>query len=237
MTLVARASKTVRLKNLIIVLMCLAFCGMFFYDGYYTYPARNDRKVASLVDNAAVSLPTKVLAQDWLKDGGWNKLPAERHEAMNQALDEETRNNRINKDGWKGPFDVRLQRLLAWCLLGCLTASIWWFGHCQRRRAIAEEATVSPAPGVVIPWEKITRVDNTRWKSVGIVDITYTDDQGATKHADFDDYKLEREPLLTILDQLGERAVNAEFVPKEEGAKEEPAKDAGEVPPPDEAKG
>ena len=222
MTLVARASKTVRMKNLIILLMCLVFCGLFFYDGYVTYPANNDRKVVELVDNAAVSQPTKLLAQDWLRDGGWKKLPAERHEAMNQALDEETRNNRINKDGWKSPFDVRLQRLLAWGLLGCLAASIWWFGHCERRRAIAEEATVSPAPGVVIPWGKITRVDNTRWKTVGIVDITYTDEQGVPRKADFDDYKLQREPLLAILDQLGEKAVNAEFVPKEEPAADAP---------------
>ena len=235
MTHVARASKTVRGKNLIILLMCLVFFGWFFYDGYFTYPANNDRKVASLVDNPAVSLPTKVLAQDWQRDGGWSRLPEARHEQMNQALDEETRNNHINKDGWKGPFDVRLQRILAWGLLGCLAGSVWWFVHCQRRRAIAEEGTVSPMPGVVIPWAKITRVDNTRWKSVGIVDITYTNERGETRQADFDDYKLEREPLLAILDELGEKAVNAEFVPKEEG--KEPVKDAGDAPAQEGAKG
>ena len=85
------------------------------------------------------------------------------------------------------------------------------------------------APGVVIPWEKITRVDNTRWKNHGIVDITYTDAQGATQKADFDDYKLQREPLLAILDQLGDKAVNAEFLPQEQ-PKEEAKNDAQDQP-------
>jgi hypothetical protein len=131
----------------------------------------------------------------------------------------------ITLEGWKGPFDVWLQRLLAWCLLGCVGAATGWVVHCQRRRAIAEEGTVSPAPGVVIPWEKITRVDNTRWKTMGIVDITYMDEKGVSREADFDDYKLQREPLLAILDQLGEKAVNAEFLPKEEPAADVPAEE------------
>ncbi len=46
------------------------------------------------------------------------------------------------------------------------------------------------------------------------MDITYRDQNAAEKTADFDDYKLEREPLLLILDQLAEKAVNAEFLPK-----------------------
>ena len=237
MALVARASRTVRLKNLIILLMCLVFFGLFFRDGYFTYPARNDGKVAELLrpeNLAKISPETRALAQDWVTLGGWKQVPSEMHERMDAALKSEAKN--VSTEGWKGPFDVRLQQLLAWGLLGCLGASIWWFVHCQRRRAIAEEATVSPAPGVVIPWGKITRVDNTRWKTVGIVDISYTDERGVSRQADFDDYKLQREPLLAILDELGEKAVNAEFVPKEEG-KEEPAKDAGEVPPQEGAKG
>jgi hypothetical protein len=71
---------------------------------------------------------------------------------------------------------------------------------------------------VVIPWEKITTVDNTRWKSTGIVDINYTDENGQSQKAKFDDYELDREPLLEILDKLSAKAVNAEFIPKEEPA-------------------
>ena len=235
MTLVARASKTVRLKNFIIVLMCVIFCGLFFYDGYYRYPANNDAIVRTLLDpknSGVVSPQNRILAEEWHRLGDWDKVDADMREKMDAAVKSEAQ--RIKLDGWKSPFDVRLQRILAWGLLGCLGASIWWFVHCQRRRAIAEETTVSPAPGVVIPWEKITRVDNTRWKSVGIVDITYTDERGVVRRADFDDYKLEREPLLPILDRLGEKAVNAEFVPKEEPAKAEPVRD-GQNPPPEDA--
>ena len=214
MTLVARASKTVRLKNLIIVAMCLVFFGLFFWDGYYTYPDNNDRIVRQLAGAKDVSKATLDRAEKWTR---WDKETPESRAGMNADLKRETGSEAGKAaQGWKSPFDVSLQRLLAWCLLGCVGASMWWLVHCQRRRAIAEEGTVSPAAGVVVPWGKITRVDNTRWKTVGIVEITYTDEAGAPRKAEFDDYKLEREPLLGILDELGTKAVNAEFIPKEE---------------------
>ena len=120
-------------------------------------------------------------------------------------------------EGWKNPFDIQLQRWIVLGLAAATAASLWWFLHCQKRRAIAEESTVSPAPGVVVAWDKITRVDNTRWKKMGIVEITFSDSQGHAHKAKFDDYELEREPLLAILDQLAEKAaVHAEFIPKED---------------------
>jgi len=164
--------------------------------------------------------------RQWKKDGGWNGVTADMHEKMDAAIRVEGGQGHVSTEGWKGPFDVSLQRELSWGLVACTAASIWWLVHCQRRRAIAEEATVSPGPGVVIPWEKITQVDNTRWKSHGIVDITYLDAQGAKQTADFDDYKLKREPLLAILDQLSEKAVNAEFLPKAEPTAETPSAQA-----------
>jgi hypothetical protein len=229
MTLVARASKTVRLKNLAIVVMCLVFCGWFLRDGFIKYPEGNDAVVRQILDKPDASDAIKSRAMKWTH---WNDETPESRQAMYDELRKET-GSEAGKVArlFKQPFDVEFQQWLAWGLVGCVGASIWWFIHCQRRRAIAEEATVSPAPGVVIPWEKITRVDNTRWKRIGIVDITYTDDKGAAQQADFDDYKLEREPLLAILDQLAEKAVNAEFVPKEEPQKAEAAPPSPDTPP------
>jgi hypothetical protein len=100
-------------------------------------------------------------------------------------------------------------------LMAAVGVSVWWFLRCQQRRAKADERTVSPAPGVVIPWEKIKVVDNTRWKKAGIVDITYEDEKGEVRTAKFDDYELEREPLIEILDVMGAKAQGAEFLPKE----------------------
>ncbi len=214
MTLVARASKTVRLKNLIIVVMCVVFCVWFMRDGYIRYPEDNDRVVKAIATKADATDAIKERARMWT---GWNnELPMNRQMMFDELQKETGAEAGKIAHQFKQPFDVEFQQWLAWGLVGCVVASIAWFIHCQRRRAIAEDETVSPAPGVVIPWGKITQVNNERWKKVGIVDITYTDEQGQTRHASFDDYKLEREPLLGILDQLGEKAVNAEFLPKEE---------------------
>jgi hypothetical protein len=88
-----------------------------------------------------------------------------------------------------------------------------------------DDGTLSPARGLVIPWEKITRVDNTRWRTMDIVDLTFTDEAGAPQKALLDGYEVDREKLVEILDQLSAKAAHAEFLPKEEPAQEEPAKD------------
>src|SRR4051812_8632780 len=49
MALVAKASRTVFLKNLLIVAMCTVALGLFAYDGYYGYPTNNDRLVKQML--------------------------------------------------------------------------------------------------------------------------------------------------------------------------------------------
>ena len=49
MAFVARASTTVRNKNLLIILMCAVFFVWFTYDGFVGYPRNNDRLVNRLV--------------------------------------------------------------------------------------------------------------------------------------------------------------------------------------------
>jgi hypothetical protein len=222
MPLVARASTTVRNKNFLVIAMVAVFLVMFAYDGFYGYARKNDRLVEYMkntgIPNGTINSEFKDAINKWT---AWNdETPAAR-----QAMDDIVNNskNRNKLEGWKSPNDIMIQRVIVVGLAGALVAAIGWFFHCQKRRAIADETTVSPAPGVVIPWGKITRVDNTRWGK-GIIEITYTDEQGVSRKAKFDDYDLEREPLLAILDQLAEKAVNAEFVPKEDAA-------AGSAPP------
>jgi hypothetical protein len=222
MPLVAKASNTVRNKNLLIILMCAGFFVWFAYDGWVAYPRTNDIAVTKLKQMMADG---KLKARDQIELDQWQEL-LNQWKSWNAAAPQEREvMNKIALTGkeifggvgdWKRPFDIELQRYIVYGLGVAVIAAVWWFIHCQRRRAIADEATVSPAPGVVIPWDKITIVDNTRWKKSGIVDITYTDAQGATRQAKFDDYELDREPLLTILDMLAEKADKAEFIPKEE---------------------
>lgn len=237
MPIIARAGNVLRIKNLALVAMCLVACVLFLYDGFHRYPYNNDLKIQSSLsryDQAADDPNSKnaeraispdhiELMRQWTRDGGWNSVPADMRERMDAALRAEAGQGHVSTEGWKGPFDVTLQRGLAWGLVACVAAAVWRFVHFQRKRAIADESTVSPAPGVIIPWEKITVIDNTRWKSHGTVDITYLDAQGEKRTAEFDEYHLQREPLLAILDQLSEKAVNAEFLPKPEPAAEAPA--------------
>ena len=224
MALVARASTTVRNKNLLIILMCAVFFAWFAYDGFVGYPRGNDRLVARMVglaEEGKISVEHLPFLKTWQ---GWsNETPENR--AKMDGIVAGTKNQ---VEGWKAVLDISVQRWIVLGLAGATVASLWWFVHCQRRRAIAQETTVSPAPGVVVPWEKITRVDNTRWKSTGIVEITFPGPDGTEQKAKFDDYELERKPLLDILDQLAEKAVNAEFIPKEDSAPEAAAPAAPE---------
>ena len=147
---------------------------------------------------------------------GWNNETAEKRDDMNMIATESSRVGRV--EGGKGPLDLTVQR---WIVLGlglAVIAAVWWLLRCQQRRVTADEGGVSPARDVTIPWGKIQVVDNTRWKS-GIVEITYVDEKGEKRKAKFDDYEVEREPLIEILDLLGEKAAGAEFLPKEEGGK------------------
>ncbi len=216
MALVARASNTVRNKNLLIILMCAVFFVWFAYDGFVGYPRNNDRlveRMVGLAKDGKIDSEHLPLLEGWK---GWsNETPDRRTQ-----LDNIVASSKNQIEGWKATLDISVQRWIVLGLAAATAASIWWFIHCQRRRAIAEENTVSPAPGVIVPWDKITQVDNTRWKSTGIVEITFPGPDGTPQKAKFDDYELDRKPLLDILDMLADKAVNAEFIPKEDPAPE-----------------
>jgi hypothetical protein len=208
--LVARASNTVRNKNILIILMCLAFFCWFTYDAFVRYPQDDDRLVEVMKNMGPTNNLVSVYQSDLDSWKGWAHETSEARAKMTDIA------SIAKVDGWRSASDIATQKAIVAGLGVAVIAAIWWFFRCQSRRAIAQPDTVSPAPDVTIPWEKITIVDNSRWKSTGIVDITYTDAAGQTRHAKFDDYELDREPLLAILDQLAERAVKAEFLPKQD---------------------
>jgi hypothetical protein len=198
-------------KNFLIMAMCVVFTVLFFYDGFYGYPTRNDRIIQYLLhNNPNLSEETRTLAQDWK---GWASESAERHEKMDTVLKADARV--ANLEGWKSPFDVRLQRLLAAGLILATVWALWRLIKFLRLRVQADDLTLSPHAGLTIPWDKITQVDNTRWHTDGIVHLTYSDAHGNPQQAEIDEYKLDPKPLLPILELLAEKAVNAEFLPKE----------------------
>ncbi len=199
-------------KNLIIVLMCLVFAGLFAYDGFYGWP-KNDDAIIQYLNNQAILGKIDDLPEYRNWKGWWAETPEARAK-MDEIID--GKKTTINVEGWKQVFNIKLQWWIASGLILVLAGAIWRFLSQFRLRVSATDAAVSPKQGLNIPWDKITKVDNTEWRSYGIVTITYTDADGGNATADFDDYKTQREPLLKILDALGEKAVNAEFIPKEE---------------------
>ena len=215
--LIARASKWFSFKNLMIVLMCLGAAGWFAYDGWIRWPGNNDRLVTStmttMLNDGRLAEEHRPQIEAWNKGGGWNTESKQSQEKMTNLALEAAKTGPV--EGWKSPTDILTQRIIVLALLIASLVALWRLIHFARQRAIATPDSVSPSPGIVIPWEKISRVDNTRWKKVGIITITYDLGQGPQK-AKFDDYELEREPLLLVLDLLSEKAVNAEFIPKED---------------------
>ena len=211
MQLIARASTTVRNKNILLTTLCVAFAFWFAYDGYIGWPARNDELVHAMkrmiIDNRLDKVHEKTL-DAWK---GFNNSTAEEREAMYKIADA------AHVEGWKTDLDLNMQRYITAGLAVVSVGAIGWFIRCQRRRVIADFNGLSPAPGVLIPWDKITKVDNTRWKK-GFVEITYTDELGNEDTALLDDYIVERPPLIEILKELDARATKAEFLPKQEPA-------------------
>ena len=197
-------------KNLLIAILCLVFTALFHYDGFYAYPARNDRVIAYLHNNNPnLSDETQFLMRQWK---GWANETAARHQQMDTTLKADARV--ANLEGWKSPFDVTLQRILALALLAATAWAFWRLFKHLRLRVIADESTLSPQAGLAIPWEKITKVDNTQWHTDGIVYLTYTDPHDNPQQAVIDEYKLDPKPLLPILELLADKAVHAEFLPQ-----------------------
>lgn len=209
MPLVARASKYFCGKNLLLLLMCVGAMGWFAYDGWIGWPQRNDKIVQYVKD---VMIPDgrvpASMGLDLAGWEGWDKSSVEERNRMTDVIKVAATKGDI--EGWKSPTDINTQQYIVYGLILVVLWAAWRFIKFARARAIADETTLSPAPGIVIPWEKITVVDNTRWKS-GLVKITWTDDKNESHEAVFDDYELDREKLLPILDMLAEKATKAEF--------------------------
>ncbi len=226
MALIARAAKGTRNKNLLIIVMCAVTLGLFIYDGWFGYPAGNDRLIAGLIAKAedpkgGVDPSFESEIKGWSAKH-WSTASTEEQKRMDEIIT--SSKNVFSPEGWKSPLDILIQKLIVALLVVATAAALWRFVRYQKRRVVADDGTISPAPGLVIPWEKISLVDNTRWQKMEIVQLTYTDGAGKASTVEVDGYYLEREPLLAILDQLAEKAVNAEFIPKEEeGAGESPA--------------
>jgi hypothetical protein len=217
MALVAPASTSVRNRNLIFLLMCVAFTLWFGYDGFFGWPAKDDLVVKQMIekgerDSGGVSKDMLVKLRAW---PGYAAATPDQIKAMDTVV------KSTSTEGWHSGFEIQLQKYLTYALGVISIGAIIWFFRCQRRRAIADENGLSTEPGLIIPWSDITKIDNTRWKKMGIVDVEYSGTDGRIHRTSLDDYLLD--DLPPVLNELSVRADKAQFIPPESQTAEEPA--------------
>ncbi len=210
MPLVAPASKGLRNRYLILIVACIVFAAWFAYDGWKTYPANNDASVTRMIamaDHGWGISPGERLALDDYARAGWANATSAQKARVNDI---------VNKYGalpgvrWHSAFEIQFQQ---WTVLGLLLATaalVAWFSKVQRRRAVADDNGLSPAPGLTIPWDAITKIDNRRWRKKGIVNLEYRDPAGQIQKTKLDNFLLDNLPPL--LNEVQERAKNAEFI-------------------------
>jgi hypothetical protein len=224
MPLIAKASKTVRNKNLIMALACLAFSIWFAYDGWVGYAAKDDALVARMKQQAAkgdgLGAEDLPLLEQW-KPGDLNQATAA---ISDQIYDKIVTAKHVGEGEWKSSHDIWVQRSLVGGLLLATLGALAWTLACQRRRVTADDTGLSPAPGMMIPWANITKVDNLLWKKKGYVHLEYRDAAGATQKAVLDDYIVD--DLVPILELLGEKADKAQFIDPAPEPSANEAKDA-----------
>lgn len=92
----------------------------------------------------------------------------------------------------------------------------------SRRWVAMDEQGLTASGGRRIPWSHIQSVDDTRWKTKGILWVHYVDEQGRAGKVLLDDFKAEREPVKRIVE-----AVQAHLYPQSDSEVADPA--GGEV--------
>jgi hypothetical protein len=205
MPIVARASWGYAVRILIMAVLCAIFAFWFAYDGVIGWPARDDGLVKYMLDhpNPHIDSPqAQTVLHAW---PGFSKATSEQVKEMGDLA------KASGIDEWKTELDLFWQKMIVVGLVLGTAGTLYFFYRYTRKRAIADDAGLSPAAGLVIPWANITKIDNTQWDKRGMVTITYTDSASQSQTAVLDDYDLDNLPVL--LEEVAQRATNATFDP------------------------
>ncbi len=206
MPIVAKANTGYSIRILIMAVLCAVFAFWFAKDGWIGYPVQNDAIVKRLLDNPT---PQSALPEAQAKLKSW---PGYVNASSMQITEMGTLVKNCNIEDWHTELDVLVQRGIVFGLIAGVIAALYFYYRYTRKRAIADDAGLSPAQGVLIAWESITKIDNTQWDKRGIVTITYkAANANEPQTAILDDYDLDNLPA--VLEEVSNRAIHAEFDP------------------------
>lgn len=189
----------------IIALMCIGWGLYCLYDGFIAYPAEN----AHYERYEAI----KQAHPDTWRDE-WDRLALENNLPINPSELEHHE-----------PWDIYAQYIMAAVTLPIGLLFGVAFMRAKSRWIAGDEQGLHTSWGQHAPWDAITSVDKTRWKSKGIAVVYYRDPAGnGERRITLDDWKYEREPttaLVAAVDaKLGNTAseLGADASPQEQAA-------------------
>ncbi len=145
----------------IIIFMFTAFCGWFFYDGKFAYPAKKE------IYEKYVSMKDKDPA-------GWKALAIQKlYPAQPEEMD-----------------DAKIRTQLQFSVLtGVAALSMLARFLYKRRQVLTADGTSFTAPsGEQVPFSKIFRLDRTKWQDKGLATVFYRDEAGQERKTVIDDF-------------------------------------------------
>ncbi|MEM9253343.1 MAG: hypothetical protein AAGB29_13425 [Planctomycetota bacterium] len=162
----------------IIALALLAFSAWFFYDGAIAYPKKQE-----------IQLAYKELADEG-RSGEWREV------AEAKGWPTETPEAPLSD------MSIFTQYLLgSLCLpIGLYFAGV--FVLASRRWVGAAADGMHDHRGRHVAWESIDSVDDSRWKTKGILWVHFTDTTGKADKLLLDDWKFDRDATRAIVDRL-----------------------------------
>ena len=177
----ATISKGYRIRLLLIALGLLFWTGLCIKDGFFTYPEQS--RIYAELQQFKEDNP------DWQQE--WKAYAQERGYPTN-----------VNKVKERYEKDVLTQHLMT---AGCLPIGLWflWGWHRAGGRWVeADDQGIRNNKGQNAAWDAVTGVADERWKSKGIANVLFKDDQGQEQRLLLDDWKFGRDETQAIYKQV-----------------------------------
>ncbi|MEO1235636.1 MAG: hypothetical protein AAFX76_02485 [Planctomycetota bacterium] len=179
----ATISSGYRWRLVLITVLMLGFGVLCLKDGFVTYPAQVERynTFRQLEADFPQTYPDE-----------WKRVAAE------NGWDEKAPKKRT-------PQDVLTQFLMAGLVFPIGLFFLFKLVTETRRWVAMDGDGLTASGGHTVPWDRIERLNEARWKTKGIAWLHYRDDRGDERKVLLDDFKSQREPIQQIVREVQSR--------------------------------